>query len=234
MRVRWLAAALLALATPAFAQQPVPGTGPGEDCCDDPARACCDPAAQVPPPSEGPVIYLPPVLMPAPPTFVPPPAPPPHKKSDDKFVFKLSLGAVYQRMLGESVGAGLLELGLGAEDKVWGMEALIGVQAGAMAGGLSYVWFRFGPGVEFQVGERWRIGFGLSIGALSIQRANGPGDDMTSPTMGLHFDPSVDLFRGAHRNALYLAARLGGDAILDTTDLSNWAVNVSLSLGYRF
>jgi hypothetical protein len=230
--VKWLAAALVAVSLPAFAQQPVPGTGPGEDCCDDPAGNCCQPDPLAPPPGP-PVIYLPPVLVPAPPTFVPPP-PPRKKKDDDKFVFKLSLGATYQRMLGESVGGGSLELGLGAEDKVWGMQGQIGLQVGAMTGGLSYVWFRFGPGVEFQLGERWRLGFGLSVGVLSIQRATGPGDDMNSPAMGLHLDTSVDLVRGAHRNALYLAARLGGDVLFDVTDLSNWTINVSASLGYRY
>ncbi len=234
--------ALLLVAAPAIAAPPPIS----EDCCDDPAANCCDPpdSASL---AGVPVVILPPVIVPPPAPYIPPPIvaplPPPvparrAKRSDgDKFLFKLSLGAAYQLMLGESVGGAALEIQVGAEDDHWGGAAQLGIVTGQTLGGLTFIWLRFGPGFEFHLSPRVRMGFGLTVGALGIARAGGSfngSDEMVSPSLGLHLDLSVDLVRGKRSSALFVGARLGGDILLDVTDLSPASLLLSASLGYRY
>jgi hypothetical protein len=186
-------------------------------------------------PEPPPALYLP--LPPIPPPLVAPPPPPSprRKKDDDRFLFKFSLGGAYQHLLGESMGGAALDFMIGAEDSHWGGGAQLGFEFGRTLGGLSFVWFRVGPGFEWRLSERLRFGFGAQFGVLAIARAAAASDDtMDSFSFGLHLDLSVDLVRGARGNALYASGRLGGDVLTSVTDLSPWSLLVSAGLGYRF
>jgi hypothetical protein len=215
MRVTLL---MLLLAAAAHAQ--------GADCCDDPRQPCCDNSPQPAPP-------YPVILVPAPPMYPQVLAPPPRKPSENRLLMQLTAGAAYQLVLDESIGGFAGEVMLGAEDNHWGGGAQTGIMAGRTEkGGLTYYWFRFGPGFEFHLGPWMRLGFGLTLGTLQIQRADHSGW-MGSPSFGGHVDFSVDLAKGSRGNALFATMRLGGDALLEVTDLEPGSLHLSAGLGYR-
>src|SRR5262249_51706092 len=117
----------------------------------------------------------------------------------------------------------------------WGGGAQLGFVFGRTRGGLTYTWFRGGPAFEWHLSRRARFGVGMALGILDITRAGaGAGDGMDSVSFGMHIDLSVDLVAGSRGNALYAAARIGGDVLTDTTDLSPWSFLLSTGLGYRF
>lgn len=195
----------------------------GQPCCSDAGRPCCD--QQQTPPN---IIIVPPLYVAPPPLsarLVPP------KKSENRFLFKLALGALYEHFVGENAGGASVDVELGVEDLHWGGGLQLQLDGGRLSG-LDFTWFRWGPGFEWMLNQRARFGVGVPFGLLSIYRA-GLGDTMRSFSFGGRLDLTVDLAGHVGRNALYLGASVGADLLFDVTNLSNGAFHLSLGLGYR-
>jgi hypothetical protein len=228
-------------------EQPAPYPPP-----DAPPVVMQPPPMVVQPP---PLVVQPPPLVVQPPPFVvqPPPfvrapfappgcvvvvtAPPcPRSRTRRKGMFKLSLGYDARYAIGETLNAAASEVQVGGEKDGFGGAARLQVHAGRTDHGLTFEWIELGPAFEWTVSPRWRVGFGITNGALVIQRvARAPGPDMTAATWGAYFETTVDLAK-AHESssALYASARLGWDHLFDVTDLPSESVQGAIGLGYRY
>jgi hypothetical protein len=257
------AIAVVAFALPAFAQQPPPEEQmpPVEGPPAYPPLPYPQPYEQ-PAPEQAPVVVQPPPMVVQPPPMVvqpppffvqPPPyvrapfappgcvvvvtAPPcPRSRTRRKGMFKLSLGYDARYAIGETLNAAATEVQVGGEKDGFGGAARFQVHAGRTDHGLTFEWIEIGPAFEWTVSPRWRVGFGITNGALVIQRvARAPGPDMTAATWGAYFETTVDLAK-AHESssALYASARLGWDHLFDVTDLPSESVQGSIGLGYRY
>jgi hypothetical protein len=173
--------------------------------------------------------YYPPQANPVSPPTVTTSQPP---RPANRLLLKLSLGYGYHYVLGTSLNTLAVELMLGSEGRRAAAGGRIGFEAGQTSGGANFEALSFGPGVEWKLGSRVRLGMApsLSVHFIDDQQFGGTGYYFA---LGAWLDLSVDLIKNKRGGALYLGARAGYDWLLFSDGGSDSFV-ARLWLGYRF
>jgi hypothetical protein len=211
-------------------------------------------------PSPPPLAPSPPPLAPSPPALAPsspPPAPSlspsgggapccvavpccaPAATEPRPLLLAITLGPTYRRAFKEDFAAAAAELEIGGQGRWFSVGARFDVAAGGTRVGLPFQTFTVGPGFRFPVGDRLRLGFGMTFGALVIQRVSATA--ASDPTMwslmwGSYVDGTVDVVRTRGGSALFVAARVGYDFIdnFPGADLGTGSsLALTAALGYR-
>ena len=156
-------------------------------------------------------------------------------------LFDVSLGPTYRRAFREDFTAAAVEFEIGGQTQTWGVAGRARLDLGATRVGLPYQFATFGPAFSFHLSERFRLGFGVSFGSFSYQRASAArttDPTVWAPTIGADLDATVDVLRTGRGGALFVAARAGWDFIDNTSGGDTFATGSSLSLtaalGYRY
>lgn len=156
------------------------------------------------------------------------------QKSKNRLLAKLWLGYSYRFGLDSSMHAGAVEAMLGGESSHFGAGGRLGLEVGRTEAGLRFTVLTAGPGLEWQLGRRFRIGFSPTLGVLIFDRATRADNEMWTMMLGTHIDVSVDLLKRKSGAALFLAGRIGYDYVFAVRDLSDSMFNSRLWVGYRF
>jgi hypothetical protein len=168
---------------------------------------------------------------PAPASYTPPAR---QQKSKNRLLAKLWLGYSYRYGLDDSMHAGAIEAMLGGEGSHFGVGGRVGLEAGRTASGLRFTILTAGPGLEWKLGSRFRLGFSPTLGVLIFDRATRSDDEMWTMMFGTHIDLSVDLVKRKSGGGLFLAGRIGYDFVFAVRNLSDSMLNTRLWVGYRF
>jgi hypothetical protein len=181
----------------------------------------------------------PPNGLPAPPSteyYVPVPSTSvvaaPRLRPKSRFLAKLSLGYAYHLIDGASNNAAAVELELGAEGRAAAAGARFGFELGSTPTGGTLTVLSLGPGIEWKLGSRFRLGMSPSLSFLFISPADG-SDTLVAAALGAWIDASVDLVKRKSGGALFLAGRLGYDWML-YSDSTGDALVARAWMGYRF
>jgi hypothetical protein len=245
-----LAGSGLILAAPALAQdwpapqpfpaQPLPAPAPGPAPCTivviipggpgTPGPSCApQTVTQEAPPQPPQVPPTPYYLMPAPYYGTLPPQPP--VRGASVFSAKLWAGPSYQRFYDLTLYGADLGVSLGAQRGISGWYGEIEANFGRTEHGLSTYQGWFGGSWEGTI-DRLRLGVGVHVGFLGVQRAT-TGDLITGIGAGFFGFASVDLIQSDAGHALYVAARMSANWMDGGPDSPLlWGPNASL--GWRY
>jgi len=178
---------------------------------------------------------------PPPMVIVPQPVPVPHDTRVPKrrIVTQVGVGASYSYAIGESFGAGALDVQFGAEDEHVAITFRAHADLGRSRLGLSFERISWGPSFLFKATSRWRLGFSPRMGTFIYQPPIPTRESIYSWQLGVVLTTSIDLIQDKGGRALVLWSDLGYDWMFmnSGSDLDNSAQHsavFNVGVGYRF
>jgi hypothetical protein len=154
------------------------------------------------------------------------------KRPRSRLLAKLSLGYGYHFIDGDSVNTAAFEVELGGEGQHAAGGVRFGFELGQTGSGRSFESLVLGPGVEWKLGQRLRLGMAPTLSFLFVDDPYSNGT-LGAVAIGFWVDASYDLWQRKTGGALYLAARIGYDWMI-YSDTTGDAMVARLWLGYRF
>jgi len=176
-------------------------------------------------------IYSPPHSNPV---FTPQVAAGQPRPEHNRLLLKLSLGYGYRylSLFDASLHTAAVELTIGSQGRHAGAGGRIGFEAGQTAVGAHFEAVTLGPGVEWMLGSRVRLGLAPSLSFHFLDDLQ-TGGTLVSVAIGAWLDLSVDLVKNRRGGALYLAGRAGYDWVMFDNGGTDSFVG-RIWLGYRF
>jgi hypothetical protein len=149
-------------------------------------------------------------------------------------IFEVRVGGAYRYAVKESFGAAEIEFAVAGERGRLMYEAFARFTVGGSRLGLPFETVHGGGMLRWRLGRRVRLGFGLQLGGMFIERVTTSSDVMMAFTASGLADATVDLYRHRRGPVLFGYARLEA-GYLDTRPVSvGFTASPSLGLGYRF
>jgi hypothetical protein len=146
-------------------------------------------------------------------------------------LFSIEAGPIYRFTYDESFFSGGLSLVMGAQDAHWGGGIRLEGQYGATRYGLPFTSVSVGPAFEFKLTPRLRLGFGVPISMLFVERVTEQNQWLVGVSAGAWAQTIVDLAHSRRHGDLFLDVRAGFDIYWADASPAFWT---QIAIGYRF